>query len=79
MIEGVILFSCLHSTRRSFYGWGYVRLADDRFWYIQADGPMETWLVAHSGGFDIKQPTPKVVFADPGPGRWQLCRLRLTA
>ena len=29
------------------------RLADDRFWYVQADGPFETWLLAHSGGFNV--------------------------
>lgn len=29
------------------------RLAKDRFWYVQADGPFETWLMAHSGGFDV--------------------------
>ncbi|MDA0961941.1 MAG: aminomethyltransferase family protein [Proteobacteria bacterium] len=29
------------------------RLSEDRFWYVQADGPFETWLMAHSGGFDV--------------------------
>ena len=29
------------------------RLGKNRFWYVQADGPFETWLIAHSGGFDI--------------------------
>ena len=29
------------------------RLAEDRFWYVQADGPMEAWLMAHSEGFDV--------------------------
>ncbi len=29
------------------------RLGETRFWYVQADGPFETWLIAHSGGFDI--------------------------
>jgi aminomethyltransferase len=35
------------------------RLAENRFWYVQADGPFETWLLAHSGGFDI-------TISDPG-------------
>lgn len=35
------------------------KLAENRFWYVQADGPFETWLLAHSGGFDIK-------ISDPG-------------
>jgi glycine cleavage system aminomethyltransferase T len=29
------------------------KLAENRFWYVQADGPFEEWLVAHSGGFDV--------------------------
>ncbi len=29
------------------------KLATNRYWYVQADGALETWLVAHSGGYDI--------------------------
>ncbi len=29
------------------------KLGTDRYWYVQADGPFETWLLAHSEGFDI--------------------------
>ena len=29
------------------------RLAADRYWYVQADGPLETWLVAHSEGYNV--------------------------
>ena len=35
------------------------RLGQDRFWYVQADGPFETWLTAHSGGFDVSISDPK--------------------
>ena len=35
------------------------KLSENRFWYVQADGPFETWLLAHSGGFDI-------TISDPG-------------
>lgn len=28
-------------------------LSPDRYWYVQADGALETWLIAHSGGFDV--------------------------
>ena len=28
-------------------------LGDNRYWYVQADGAMETWFIAHSEGFDI--------------------------
>ena len=29
------------------------KLGENHFWYVQADGPFETWLLAHSGGFDV--------------------------
>lgn len=29
------------------------KLGPDRYWYVQADGAFETWLLAHSGGFDV--------------------------
>ena len=34
------------------------KLSDNRFWYVQADGPFETWLMAHSDGFDVKITDP---------------------
>ena len=36
------------------------RSGPDRFWYVQPDGGLETWLLAHSAGFDvtISDPTP---------------------
>lgn len=34
------------------------RLDENRFWYVQADGPFETWLMAHSGGFDVRISDP---------------------
>lgn len=35
------------------------KLAEDRYWYVQADGPFETWLMAHAGGFNITISDPK--------------------
>lgn len=35
------------------------RLGEDRFWYVQADGPFETWLMAHSSGFDVTISDPQ--------------------
>ena len=35
------------------------KLGDDRFWYVQADGAFETWLLAHSEGFDVTVSDPK--------------------
>jgi aminomethyltransferase len=34
------------------------KLSENRFWYVQADGPFETWLMAHSSGFDVKISDP---------------------
>ena len=33
-------------------------LSTDRYWYVQADGAFETWLLAHSGGFDVEISDP---------------------
>jgi len=35
------------------------KLGPDRYWYVQADGALETWLIAHSGGCDV-------TISDPG-------------
>ena len=35
------------------------RFDQETFWYVQADGPFETWLMANSGGFDV-------TISDPG-------------
>lgn len=29
------------------------KLGENRFWYVQADGEFETWLLAHSGDFNV--------------------------
>lgn len=29
------------------------RLSENRFWYVQPDGALVPWLIAHSGGFDV--------------------------
>lgn len=36
------------------------RFDADTFWYVQADGPFETWLMANSGGFDVTISDPDV-------------------
>ena len=41
------------------------RLAQNRFWYVQPDGDLETWLAAHRPGFDV-------TFFDPGSRVLQL-------
>lgn len=36
-----------------------IRLAEDHFWYVQANGEFETWLNAHSVGFDVTVRDPE--------------------
>lgn len=35
------------------------KLDDSRFWYVQADGPFESWLMANSSGFDVTISDPR--------------------
>ena len=34
-------------------------LSEGKFWYVQPDGALETWLIAHSEGFDVTISDPK--------------------
>jgi aminomethyltransferase len=34
------------------------KLSENRYWYVQADGPFETWLLAHSTGFNVEISDP---------------------
>ena len=34
-------------------------LSENRFWYVQPDGALETWLLAHSAGFDVSVSDPR--------------------
>ncbi|MEM9497329.1 MAG: aminomethyltransferase family protein [Pseudomonadota bacterium] len=36
------------------------RFDQETFWYVQADGPFETWLLAFSGGYDVTISDPNV-------------------
>ena len=36
-----------------------IRLADDHFWYVQADGEFESWLLAHSQDLDVTIHDPR--------------------
>ena len=51
------------------------RQAEDRFWYVQADGPFEAWLLAHSGGFDVAISDPNIrVLQIQGPASLDIMR-----
>ena len=52
------------------------RLANERFWYVQADGALETWLLAHSEGYDITISDPKSrVIQIQGPASMEIVRV----
>jgi len=36
-----------------------IRIAEDHFWYVQADGEFESWLHAHADGLDVEITDPK--------------------
>ena len=51
------------------------RLARDRYWYVQADGALETWFLAHSEGFDITISDPgSRVIQIQGPASMEIMR-----
>ena len=51
------------------------RIAGNRFWYVQADGPLEAWFLAHSGGFDVAISDPKSrVIQIQGPASLEIMR-----
>lgn len=35
------------------------KMEENRFWYVQPDGALEAWLIAHSDGFEIKISDPE--------------------
>lgn len=60
MAEGRGYYSIACTPQGGIFMDGLVfRLDETRFWYVQAEGPFETWLIAHSGGFDV-------TISDPG-------------
>jgi len=52
-----------------------IRLAEDHFWYVIADGEFESWLLAHSEGLDVRVLDPKSrVLQIQGPKSMELLR-----
>jgi len=49
------------------------KLSEDRFWYVQPDGALEAWLVAHSDGFDVTISDPRArVIQIQGPASMKI-------
>ena len=34
------------------------KLGHKKYWYVQADGPFETWLLANCSGYDVEISDP---------------------
>lgn len=52
-----------------------IRLAQDHFWYVHADGEFESWLLAHAQGLDVTVSDPKShVLQIQGPAALQVLR-----
>lgn len=52
-------FACYHDGGLITDG-VLVRLAGDRFWYVQADGDLFSWMRAHAHGLDVEVRDPQV-------------------
>ena len=49
------------------------RFDEETFWYVQADGPFEAWLLAYSGGYDVTISDPRVrVLQIQGPASMEI-------
>ena len=56
--RGYYAISCTH-TGGIFMDGILFKLSKERYWYVQADGPFETWLNAHSEGYNVTVEDPK--------------------
>ena len=51
------------------------KLSHGKYWYVQPDGALETWLIAHSEGFDVTISDPKSrVIQIQGPKSLEIMR-----
>ena len=52
------------------------KIEENRFRYVQADGPFETWLISHSAGFNVSISDPKCrVLQVQGPASLEIMRI----
>ena len=56
--RGYYAIACTH-TGGIFMDGVLFKLSKDKYWYVQADGPFETWLTAFSEGYDVTVNDPK--------------------
>ncbi len=55
--RGRYAIACAHDGGL-FMGGILFRLEQDRYWYVQPDGDLETWLLAHKAGLDVTVKDP---------------------
>ena len=53
----------LAMTMGEFLLMEFFRLEENKYWYVQPDGPLETWLKAHQANYDVKitDPSSRVI------------------
>ena len=60
MLEGRGYYALACTPKGGIFMDGVIfKLSENRFWYVQSDGPFETWLLAHSGGYQVTISDPK--------------------
>lgn len=72
--RGYYVVACTHGGGLFMDGILF-KLAEDKFWFVQPDGDMQTWLSAHSRGFDVRVTDPHSrVLQIQGPGSFEILR-----
>lgn len=70
--RGRYAIACTHNGG-TFMDGILFKMADNCYWYVQPDGALEPWLVAHSAGFDVEVFDPKArVLQVQGPNSRQI-------
>ena len=72
--QGRYVLACTHQGGLFMDGILF-RLGDSRFWFVQPDGDLDTWLLAHRAGYDVTVSDPKSrVLQLQGPNSYQIMR-----
>lgn len=70
--QGRYVLACTHQGGLFMDGILF-RLEDTRFWFVQPDGDLDTWLMAHRTGFDVTVSDPQSrVLQLQGPKSYQV-------
>ncbi len=76
--QGRYVLACTHQGGLFMDGILF-RLGDSRFWFVQPDGDLDTWLLAHRAGYDVTVSDPKFrVMQLQGPKSYQIMRAAMS-